>query len=134
MLEIICKVNSRLPVIVISAYGDKRTRQEVARRGTDGFFHKPINVAKLYRHIRILLAMQTKWPGEATPHQLETELTLRTEGRQARLITQTRRLNKLKERQALLGIGAPPELLIEIEDLEGEIKNAESLFGPPRKN
>ncbi|MBE7553158.1 MAG: hypothetical protein HS126_18975 [Anaerolineales bacterium] len=127
MLETICKVYSRLPVIVVSAYGDKRTRQEAARRGADGFFQKPVNVAKLYRHIRILLAMQT-------PHQLEAELTLQTEGRQAQLLAKQRRLNKLRERQALLGIDAPPELLIEIEDLEGEIKNAESLFGPPRKD
>ena len=127
MLETICKVYSRLPVIVVSAYGDKRTRQEAARRGADGFFQKPVNGAKLYRHIRILLAMQT-------PHQLEAELTLQTEGRQAQLLAKQRRLNKLRERQALLGIDAPPELLIEIEDLEGEIKNAESLFGPPRKN
>src|SRR5688500_7381801 len=33
----------------------------------------------------------------------------------------TRRLYKLKEQQALKGIGSPPELLIEIEDLEAEI-------------
>jgi hypothetical protein len=56
------------------------------------------------------------------------------EGQQAERLAKYRRLFKLKERQALLGIDAPPELLIEIEDLEGEIKNAESLFGPPRKN
>jgi DNA-binding response OmpR family regulator len=125
VLDAIRKTASCLPVIVVSAYGDKRTRQEAARRGADGFFQKPVNVARLYRHIRILLAMQT-------PHQLEAELTLQTEGRQAQLIAKTRRLNKLKERQALLGIDAPPAVLIEMEDLEGEIKNAESLFGPPR--
>ena len=122
MLEIICKVNSRLPVIVVSAYGDERTRQEAAQRGADGFFQKPVNVAKLYRYMRILLAIQT-------PHQLEAELTLQTEGRQAQLIAKSRRLNKLKERQALLGIDAPPELLIEIEDLEGEIKTRRALDG-----
>jgi DNA-binding NtrC family response regulator len=127
VLEAIRKVNSRLPVIVVSAYGDKRTWQEAVRRGTDGFFQKPVNVANLYRHIRILLAMQT-------PHQFDAELTLQTEGRQAQLIAQTRRLNKLKERQALLGINTPPELLIEIEDLEGEIKNAENSKDPPRKD
>lgn len=136
VLDAIRKTASCLPVIVVSAYGDKRTRQEAAQRGADGFFQKPVNVAKLYRHIRILLAMQS-------PHQLEAELTLQTEGRppagtsqsrQAQLIAQMRRLNKLRERQALLGIDAPPELLIEIEDLQGEIKNAESLFRTPRKN
>ncbi|MCL4303126.1 MAG: response regulator [Anaerolineae bacterium] len=127
VLDAIRKTASCLPVIVVSAYGDKRTRQEAAQRGADGFFQKPVNVAKLYQQMRLLLAMQT-------PHQLEAELSLQAEGRQAQLIAQTRRLNKLKERQALLGIDAPPELLIEIEDLEGEIKNAEGLFGPPRKN
>ncbi|GIK39572.1 MAG: hypothetical protein BroJett011_34050 [Chloroflexota bacterium] len=115
VLEAIRRVNSHHPVIVVSAYGDKRTRQEAAQRGADGFFQKRANVAKLYRQMRILLAMHS-------PHQLEAELSLQTEGRQAQLIAQTRRLNKLKERQALLGIDAPPELLIEIEDLEGEIK------------
>ncbi|MCL4299527.1 MAG: response regulator [Anaerolineae bacterium] len=125
VLDAIRKTASCLPVIVVSAYGDKRTRQEAAQRGADGFFQKPVNTAKLYRQMRLLLAMQM-------PHQLEAELTLQTEGRQAQFIAQTRRLNKLKERQALLGMDAPPALLIEIEDLEGEIKNAESLFGSPR--
>ncbi len=126
VLDAIRKAATCLPVIIVSAYGDKGIRQEAAARGADGFFQKPVNALKLYRHIRILLAMQT-------PHRLEAELTLQAEGRQAQLIAKSRRLNKLKERQALLGIDAPPELLIEIEDLEGEIKNAESLFGPPRQ-
>lgn len=127
VLEAIRKMDPSLPVIVVTAFGDKRTRHEAAQRGADGFFQKPINAPKLYRQIRLLLAMQT-------PHQLEAELQLQTEGRQARLIAKSHRLNKLKERQALLGIDAPPELLIEIEDLEGEIKNAESLFGHSRTN
>lgn len=123
VLDAIRATASCLPVIVISAYGDKRTRQEASRRGADSFFQKPVNAARLYRQIRILLAMQV-------PHRLEE--TLQAESRRSQIIIKQRRLNKLKERLALLGIDAPPALLIEIEDLEGEIKNAESLFGPPR--
>ena len=33
-----------------------------------------------------------------------------------------RRLQKLKEREALLGYSAPPELLLEIEDIEAKIE------------
>jgi DNA-binding NtrC family response regulator len=127
VLDAIRKVASCLPVIVVSAYGDKRTRQEANRRGADAFFEKPVNAAKLHKQIRILLALHH------APHQLEETLQADDSDRSL-LVTKQRRLNKLKERQALLGIDAPPELLIEIEDLEEEIKNAESLFGPPCKN
>lgn len=100
-------------------YVNQRTRYVLARAKYQ-ILTSMVNIAKLYRHIRILLAMPT-------PHQLEAELTLQTEGRQAQLIAKSRRLNKLKERLALLEIDAPPALFIEIEDLEREIKNAESL-------
>jgi hypothetical protein len=80
---------------------------------------------RLYRRIKELLVTAPRRNGHDT---------LALVGQQAELLAKHRRLLKLKERKALLGIDAPPELLIEIEDLEEEIKNAESLFGPPRKN
>ncbi|MBE7553783.1 MAG: response regulator [Anaerolineales bacterium] len=118
VLDAIHKTASCLPVIVVSAYGDKRTRQEASAAGANYFFQKPVSTMKLYWQIKEFLA--------TAPRPKLTDET------QKILIAKQRRLNKLKERQALLGIDAPPELLIEIEDLEGEIKNAESLFGPPR--
>lgn len=118
VLDAIRATASCLPVIVVTAYGDKRTRQEAARRGADGFFQKPVNAAKLYQQMRILLAMYH------TPHQLEE--ALKSDSRRDQLVLKHRRLNKLKERQALLGLDAPPALLIEIEDLEGELKDAQS--------
>ncbi|MBN1217349.1 MAG: hypothetical protein JXM69_00355 [Anaerolineae bacterium] len=42
------------------------------------------------------------------------------------LINHQRRLQKLKEKQVLLGLASPPELLIEIEDIEKEIGQFES--------
>lgn len=127
VLDAIRKIDSRLPVIVVSAYGDKRTRQEAAGRGANDFFQKPVSTMKLYRRIRELLAT-------APRHASRQHDTLILEGMQAELLAKHRRLYKLRERKAMLGIDAPPELLIEIEDLEEEIKNAESLFRPPRKN
>lgn len=114
VLEAIRKVASCLPVIVVSAYGDKRTRQEAAARGADAFFQKPVSTMKLYRRMRELLAT-------ASRHASRQHDTLILEGTQAELLAKHRRLFKLKERQAMLGIDAPPELLIEIEDLEKEI-------------
>jgi sRNA-binding carbon storage regulator CsrA len=38
----------------------------------------------------------------------------------------SRRLQKLKEKQAKFGINTPPEILIEIEDIEAKISEAEA--------
>lgn len=110
VLETIRLADSRLPVIVVSAYGDKRTRQEAAERGANHFFQKPVSTMRLYRRIKELLA--------TVPRQNQDT----NAGREI-LLVKHRRLLKLKERRALLGIDAPPELLIEIEDLEEELED-----------
>ncbi|MCK6625546.1 MAG: response regulator [Anaerolineae bacterium] len=124
VLEAIRQIDSCLPVIVVSAYGDKRTRQEAAERGANDFFQKPVSTMKLYRRIKELLAAAPRRTPAGTPkhHESETEINREI------LVVKYRRLNKLKERQALLGIDAPPALLIEIEDLETEIANLEQEF------
>lgn len=113
VLEAIRKIDSRLPVIVVSAYGDKRTRQEAMGRGANDFFQKPVNAMRLYRRMKELLA--------TAPCSYDT---IDGRRREAEIIVKHRRLLKLKERQALLGLSAPPELLIEIEDLEEELEEA----------
>lgn len=118
VLEAIRQVDSRLPVIIVSAYGDKCTRLEATRRGASDFFQKPFSTLRLYRRIRQLLAAATV--------ERQAEDTLILEGEAALRLARQRRLLKLKERQALLGLDAPPELLIEIEDLERELKDAHS--------
>lgn len=42
---------------------------------------------------------------------------------------QQRRLQKLREQQAMFGINTPPHILIEIEDLEAEINKLQSELG-----
>lgn len=111
VLDVIRQRDSCLPVVVISAYGDIRTRQEAARRGANDFFVKPFSHQRLYRRMRELMATA---PGHYERHSDEAER-----------LAKMRRLGKLKERQAMLGISAPPELLIEIEDLEGELGEAQ---------
>ncbi|NJN99620.1 MAG: hypothetical protein HC875_38730 [Anaerolineales bacterium] len=89
---------------------------------------------RLYRRMRELLATRPRPEFSEGPRGHNSHDTLVLEGQQALLLAKHRRLNKLRERQALLGIDAPPELLIEIEDLEEEIKNAESRKGSLCKN
>ncbi|MBE7474305.1 MAG: response regulator [Anaerolineales bacterium] len=114
VLEAIRKIDSCLPVIVVTAFGDKRTRQEAIAAGASDFFQKPVSTMKLYRRIKELLATVPPEPVNDSEKKI--------------LVAKYRRLNKLKERQALLGIDAPPELLIEIEDLETEIADLEQEF------
>ena len=113
VLDAIRKVDPYLPVIVVSAFGDKITRQEAARRGATDFFQKPISTMRLYRRIKERLA--------TVPDRSSKLNTLVLTGREAETLAKYRRLNKLRERKALLGLSAPPDLLIEIEDMETEL-------------
>lgn len=99
-------------MIVVSAYGDKRTRQEAARRGANDFFQKPFSFPRLHRRMRLLVATAP----DQLPGCQDEDL----------LMAKQRRLAKLRERQALLGINAPVELEIEIEDLKEELNNSRS--------
>jgi DNA-binding response OmpR family regulator len=117
VLDAIRQLDSRFPVIVVSAYGDKRTRQEAARRGANDFFQKPFSSGRLYRRIQALLAATAGRAAQSHPAfpGLRLDATAR--------LAKQRRLLKLKEQQALRGIDSSPELLIEIEDLERELNN-----------
>ncbi len=46
---------------------------------------------------------------------------LSSEDSQKLIINHNRRLQKLKEKQAILGYHTPPEILTEIEDIESEL-------------
>ncbi|MBI1879931.1 MAG: hypothetical protein HYR94_17210 [Chloroflexi bacterium] len=48
-----------------------------------------------------------------------------TQGVEGIILAHQRRLQKLKEKQALLGINTPPQDLIEIEDIESRLKELE---------
>lgn len=122
VLEAIRKVDSCLSVIVVSAYGDKRTRQEAMRLGANDFFQKPVNTMKLYRRMRELLSRQ---PRTAEREARVREATLQLDSLKTQYLAKYRRLLKLQERAAQLGSAAPPELLMEIEDLKQDLVELE---------
>lgn len=110
VLEGLRKIDSCLPVIVMTAYGDKKTRERCRNLGAMGFMAKPLDFARLTRMIEVLLAQHQ-------PHQPH----LPQVDRQAEQQNKWRRLNKLRERAAAMGLETPPAVLIEIEDLEREL-------------
>jgi formylglycine-generating enzyme required for sulfatase activity len=59
----------------------------------------------------------------------------RQEDIQALIATHKRRLQKLKEQQALRGVDTPPHVLIEIEDIEAELERLQTELdaGPPSR-
>lgn len=56
VLEAIKRIEPCLPVVVVSAYGDRQTRQECRKRGADDFFLKPFDPHRLAKRMQILLA------------------------------------------------------------------------------
>lgn len=58
-----------------------------------------------------------------SPHFISGSIRVESQSAQELIISYyTRRLQKLKEQQALRGLNTPPEILIEIEDIEGKIQ------------
>lgn len=54
-------------------------------------------------------------------------MTDTNQGVQAIIVEHQRRLQKLKEKQARLGIDTPPQVLTEIEDIENELEELEQI-------
>jgi CheY-like chemotaxis protein len=109
VLEAIKKIDPNVPVVVLSAYGDRLTRERAAEGGAEAFFVKPPDYLKLHSKLLTLIAQRQKFT------------TLQLSGHQAERLARMRRLMKLKEQAARMGISTPPEILTEIEDLEKEL-------------
>lgn len=110
VLEGIIRIDPKAYVIVLTAYGDAKTRELCAQAGAREFFTKPVDFKVLYRRFK-----------EITRSDLET-LKYSLEHGQKMLLTLTRKLHVLEERNALLGLQSPPSLIMEIEDTEREIE------------
>jgi len=95
---------SDVPIMIMSAFGDAKSRQRIIDLGATHFIHKPPNYPDLA--VKILSVAQKHRP--VPPDH--------------RIIATRRRLMKLKEQQACHGIDTPPKILMEIEDLEAEIE------------
>lgn len=105
ILEGIRRIDDDLPVIVVSAWTDKAVRARALEMGAAAFFQKPPDYRKLHQKMVQLVMSRARQTIELT-------------GDQAERLARTRRLNFLREQAARMGLNTPPEILMEIEDLE----------------
>lgn len=116
VLEAVKRIDPNVPVVVLSAFGDAKSRDHAARLGANGYFVKPPDHRKLYDKISGLMSLRQAQ--DAANRRFDT---LTMTGNNAEKIAKMRRFQKLKEQAARTGIATPPEVLTEIEDLESEI-------------
>ncbi len=107
VLEGMLKIDPSAYVIVLTAYGDAKTRDLCSKAGAKEFFTKPVDFKVLYRRLK-----------EITKSNLDLNL----EHGQKMVLTLMRKLQILEERDAMLGLQSPPSLIIEIEDTKLEIE------------
>lgn len=112
VIKQIRRLNLQTPIIVITAFTNKTIREQALAAGANSVFPKPTDIPRLYRRIVELLTTVKEKPDDEHIRTL--------------IMNKTRRLRALQERQALLGIGAPAELVLEVEDLKREIEDLES--------
>ncbi|MCL4296162.1 MAG: response regulator [Anaerolineae bacterium] len=119
ILEAIRRIDSTLPIIIITAYDDKNTRDRCRQLGASAFFRKPPDYRKLYHEMMRLIALRP------LPSKAVVSLTEEMEAKRNMLWIKTRRLQKLQEKQAMYGLAVPVELQLEIEDLQNEVARLE---------
>lgn len=110
VLQAIKKIEPGVPVVIVSAWSDHERRRQAVTLGAAAFFNKPPNFRELHRK---LLEVMAKQPSQRATVSLDST--------HVELIAKHRRLHKLKEQAARMGISTPPEVLTEIEDLEIEL-------------
>lgn len=93
---------SEIPIIFISAWSDKKTRERAMAAGGTRFLVKPVD----YQELAVLIKKLVKPRIEINP-----------------LFEKYRRLSKLKEQAARMGNDTPPHILTEIEDLQEELRD-----------
>lgn len=104
---------SEVPIIVVSAHGDKRTRSLAASAGADAFVEKPPDMPRLVTQMRQLMSQRGRVEDEPEDPRRSTL---------ALISGHKRRLAKLHEQAALKGSDTPPAILLEIEDIERKIE------------
>jgi DNA-binding response OmpR family regulator len=108
-IRLIRRFDSVTPIIAMT--GSKRiTRPMVIRAGANDLFAKPFHYQRLYQRIVELLA-------EVTADQIQ-----KRQGHEDINELKRRRLHLLQAQAALHGQDAPPAVLIEIENLERELR------------
>ena len=115
VLQAIRKIEPDIPVIVLSSYGDKKTRERAAQLGASAFYNKPPDYLRVYNRLTQLMAAYI------TQKQLKEHQTIKMDGKQLEIMAKHRRLQTLKLQAARMGVQTPVHILIEIEDLEKEL-------------
>lgn len=123
VLEAIRRIDPDVPVIIVTAYEDRITRERCRELGANAFFRKPPNYRKLHREMERLITARI------VARASNPAATIKFDERRSIILAKARRLQKLQEKQALYGLSVPVELQIEIEDLEKEIAKLQEDYG-----
>lgn len=115
VLEAIKHAEPDVPVIITTAFTDKNTREQAKQLGAIAYFTKPIDFRRLHQRMGEVIA-------QAETRRAGRRDTIHLTGDQALQVAKMRRLLKLREQQAKMGIATPPDVLIEIEDIEAELR------------
>lgn len=108
------KISKIVPIVVITAYDDRNTRQRAMAAGANDFFAKPFSYKQLYTRMVELVAASG-------------EFSKKDEHIDTLILNKQRRLQALQAKQAIFGVNTPPETMIEIEDLHAEIEELRGL-------
>ena len=103
-IKAIRELSDDIPIIVVT--GHKEYRRRAMAAGANDYFVKPFDFEALSGRVYQLVGKRKCQSGEDTI-----------------LMLKNRRLQKLRERQAREGAGTPPEVLIEIEELEQDVQD-----------
>jgi DNA-binding response OmpR family regulator len=116
VLQALKKIQPLTPVVILSAFGDSKSRQRAISLGADGYFVKPPDYFKLHQTLLELIAqagqVRLSRTNPFNPHELEQ-------------LARYRRLWALRLQIAKYGLAAPVHLTLEVEDLEREINSKE---------
>jgi DNA-binding response OmpR family regulator len=98
------RFNPDIPIIIFTGYDTEQTRAAASVAGANAYFVKPVNYHALVLKIIELVAAAPSLPGcDITQHK-------------------QRRLGLLRQQQAIYGLDTPPHIMIEIQNLEEELR------------
>lgn len=103
--------DQHVPIVAMSAFSDKRTKDAALEAGASKFLRKPLKFDRLHNEL-VIRGMRYQRHKAADRARIEAQPELREKHR---------RLLKLKEQRARQGENTPPEILTEIEDLEADL-------------
>lgn len=121
VLEGLIRIEPTLPVIILSAFGDKNTREQAKTLGAAAYYIKPPDYRAVHRRMGELIAQREA----ADIARIEPPFDERRASLRTQLSQHYRNLNTLQEREARYGGNVPLELLNQIEGEQLEIERLE---------